>query len=205
MKQNIKLLFVFLLAFLIGLSPIVLGGFFPHPISGRVYMFGEPMAFFGITVTNIDSGESKAVDTNEFGDYLVDLGNFKKEYRNGDKIKIKACSNNPSCESIIEVEGGGEIVNVCVGSGSELDPCKGLDDMLVDREEGEPEIEILDEETTPGEMEELDEDYSWWKGFWGILIWIASALGIGLGGWFGAKKRFGTVLKKHREGQYKKK
>lgn len=78
----ISTIFLFLLSF--GVVALSL----PHPIAGKILVGGVP-ADAELRITNLGTGDSQLAQTNENGEYIVDLANFPNEYRNVDKIKVE--------------------------------------------------------------------------------------------------------------------
>lgn len=66
----------------------ITGSHDPYPIFGRVYRDGVIQTGISITIRNDSKGEEETVTTNEYGEYVVDLGNLPSGWNEGDIIKI---------------------------------------------------------------------------------------------------------------------
>jgi len=109
-----------MLIFSLILASVVSAFTMPLPVAGEVSLNGAPSAGFGVVVTNLRTGDSLISETDNNGQYQVELANLPNKYYYGDEILIKACSGDDMCEKRIKATGGSvivdfPIVNMAVG------------------------------------------------------------------------------------------
>ncbi len=81
----------------------------PNALYGVVKNQGERVGSATIMLTNINTNETKVLKTNEQGEWVESVGNFRNCWIGGDDIKISACFSDKCYdkELIYSLDGGG--------------------------------------------------------------------------------------------------
>ena len=81
----------------------------PNALWGIVKFNGVPAKSAIISITNINTGDTKILTTNDKGEYAESAGNFPNCWVGGDKVKINACVSNEcnTKEIVFTLDNGG--------------------------------------------------------------------------------------------------
>ena len=188
----------------------------PHPVFGKVIVMDHPLPLEEVTLTvcdyrlsSLDNCVAKQVstfETDSTGSYVFELASICPLCREGDFIKLKACTGHVACEKIVEVSGTFNELNFNIASAIILVPG---DDVIIPGDTQIIPMPLSDEDKksiaiiVAGELIDLldyeqTEGFRWWHGMLAII-----SLGLA-GGCVWMVKTMRTIMQKIKAGKYKK-
>ena len=215
-------------------TAVMAGPSMPHPVYGKIVVLDHVMPLSEVKLSVCDyrlstvdncvvKGEVFEDLTDVKGYYMFELANLYPLWREGDLIKIEACTGNVACKQVLElkdtatelnfdinsqviyIDNNGDVIDIDTGEPVDVPDNTIVVKPMTDAEKEALAVEIAGEVIDTLNLEELNSK-SWWKGMLGIVKWLLTiAAALGAGYYVRANKTLRTMLQKQKAGKYKKK